>query len=884
MILPRLPPPLRSKARMRRRRPAIPNGHVLVIVPTMFPLPPLHGLPMGQVWSPTVGPDRFLQTIATMSEGASGTTIASVSWAEKSPALRAWLTAVAAAPDQFAVKFVARVDVASALVAGGAEYPDVSKHALEPFTWIDTGVARRLHRDGILARFPETNVRSFSQWEELAHDSILRSAEPRFFGPTTIPSMAALWRLRPPATSNWRGKFGLDSFLDDEASSPQLSEFRIVKVFVSKKNEKVLPLETIDEFEEREADMHPSPASTAVKRRMTLEASRLGVVSGTPSRPAKRVTHADGIPACEAGTAKEPITMDSMWSPNAGGPHRQNLGNAFEQAASFAALPPAAPPVAPAQGPPPSVFAAIGAAHSAPPTAAAQPPLYSQAQSTAPAFRGAPNPFAAANLGSFGGSTLAPKANSVEGWKYTSTEQDAPAPYCFFAKLQTYSAPCRGISTTGVPISDVWWEQGLRPAALNHAWCREFLGSDRSGVTAATWIQRQHYHGRSRYAMRGFGTKFFEGEVFKSFTEGRTWRADVMTMGAAPSGFFTPLHFLLLLPDFDAPRFPAQGMSREEFENFVRTVSRFFEMSCRSNEPDDYSDLDPHFDASPLQLGLKSLLFLLDLNVMRRDWPRHQMKLTALFYSAFEELFEVLLAWIACHYGKRVAAEVSTRDASDLIVLLNPAINAHGVVHQPTLLGAFQAWQRTQSDRFKHNFAAAPFFHSSYELPPIFAADAKPAAAPAAASGSTRSGKSRKPKSTTTESAASEGEQSSRVFRNAKTPALCFANGKPDTGLGLYLRDLHPPKLDLPNDQDKTPAMICFDFSTEGAKGCDGQRWDKNSRKRVTCDRIHLDLAGTAGDAIPAAPLKALATWLDTDAVKEKFVATTALKEKIDKA
>ena len=259
-----------------------------------------------------------------------------------------------------------------------------------------------------------------------------------------------------------------------------------------------------------------------------------------------------------------------------------------------------------------------------------------------------------------------------------------------------------------------------------------------------------------------------------------------MTTGITPSGIFTPLHFLLLLPDFNAPCFPTQGMSWEEFKNFIQMVSQFFEMSCHSNDPEDYLDLDLHFDASPLQLGLKLLLFLLDLNVMWRDWPHHQKKLTALFYSAFEELFEVLLLWITCDYGKQLAAEVSMHAASELIILLNPTINAHGVVHQLTLLGAFEAWQKTQINCFHNNFAGTPFFHSSYDLPPIFAANAKPAAAPAAASWLTHSGKSCKPKSTT-ESAASEGEQSLHVFCNAKTPALCFANGKLDTGLGLYL-------------------------------------------------------------------------------------------------
>ena len=200
-----------------------------------------------------------------MTAGAPGSVRAPLSWMQNSPALDGWLKAVAAAPDQFAVSFVSRSVIAGALRPNAATYPSLSEDTLEPWAWMELGISRRLHRDAIMARFPPTALKSVVNWETMGQDSIRRSKSPHFFGDTTVASMAALWWLRYPATSSWRAKFGLTSFLADDAATPQLRELRKIKVFVSSQ-EPVLALETIDEFEEAQALQNPSPGSAAVKQ------------------------------------------------------------------------------------------------------------------------------------------------------------------------------------------------------------------------------------------------------------------------------------------------------------------------------------------------------------------------------------------------------------------------------------------------------------------------------------------------------------------------------------------------------------------------------------------------------------------------------------------
>jgi hypothetical protein len=182
-------------------------------LPTMFPLPAKHGIPIGQLWKPTVGAVKFLASVKSMAASAPDRTRAAVMWMEDSPALNAWLQAVSAAPAKFAVCFATRADIVDALTPGPTA-PALSSDTLEPWSWMENGVARRLHRDAILARFRPPALKTFQQWESLSFDSIQQSKVQRFFGPTNIASMSALWLLRPPRLSVLEWKVWPHLFFD----------------------------------------------------------------------------------------------------------------------------------------------------------------------------------------------------------------------------------------------------------------------------------------------------------------------------------------------------------------------------------------------------------------------------------------------------------------------------------------------------------------------------------------------------------------------------------------------------------------------------------------------------------------------------------------------
>ena len=266
------------------------------------------------------------------------------------------------------------------------------------------------------------------------------------------------------------------------------------------------------------------------------------------------------------------------------------------------------------------------------------------------------------------------RSSKVSTWIYTASEEHAPENFIFLSKLLTYGSPCDGFFSTGQPFPPAWTE-GLRPAVLSQVWCSQFLRTPSDASGALTWTKRQHQRNASRYSIRDIGDQFFEKDVFKRFTDCKAWTANVILTGSVRSDSFTPMHLLLLLDGFDTPCFPSQGLTRDEFENFLRTVSWFFELACISNSMDDYSLRDPFFASSPLQQGLYQLLQLLDLRWIWQGWIQHQQKLTVAFYQALEELFELILSWMSMHEGHRAAAEASITGSvrGQTAVVLNPA-------------------------------------------------------------------------------------------------------------------------------------------------------------------------------------------------------------------
>jgi len=72
-------------------------------------------------------------------------------WMEDCSLLHEFLDAVAKKPLSFAVPHIALESIVEALSTSSAAYLTVSKHSLLPFTWVETGVARQLHCDGIFA-------------------------------------------------------------------------------------------------------------------------------------------------------------------------------------------------------------------------------------------------------------------------------------------------------------------------------------------------------------------------------------------------------------------------------------------------------------------------------------------------------------------------------------------------------------------------------------------------------------------------------------------------------------------------------------------------------------------------------------------------------------
>jgi len=143
----------------------VPTGHQMVMLPKAFPLSFGHGIPTGLVFAADIGSRDFRLAMKEISSSASDTAWPFVQWIEDCSLFHEFLDAVARNALSFAVPCIARESIAEALSSSSATYPTVSDHSLLPFTWVEMGVARRLHRDGIFASLKDSHATLFRNFE-----------------------------------------------------------------------------------------------------------------------------------------------------------------------------------------------------------------------------------------------------------------------------------------------------------------------------------------------------------------------------------------------------------------------------------------------------------------------------------------------------------------------------------------------------------------------------------------------------------------------------------------------------------------------------------------------------------------------------------------------
>ena len=280
-----LPPELRGSYLGVGASPAsISAPQQAVMLPLAFPLGPGHHIPAGQMWSPTIGARDFRASLQEIYATTSADVHAKLQWTADMSLLGEWLDAVAANPRAFSVSFLARSSIKEAVMPASAAHPQTTEESLTLITWIDTGVARRLHRDCILAYLGATHAANFATFERLQLENFSRPEDDEpWFGLPMIAANVALWYLCLPSALTNVTKWGLAGFLETVTIPPEASQYLRIPLTTRKVRDYVpVQLETKTEAEEAEAEQGVGASPNTLLARRRLASAQKAMQSNVP--------------------------------------------------------------------------------------------------------------------------------------------------------------------------------------------------------------------------------------------------------------------------------------------------------------------------------------------------------------------------------------------------------------------------------------------------------------------------------------------------------------------------------------------------------------------------------------------------------------------------
>lgn len=896
------PPPDLSYLGSAAAPDSLPDGQHAIILPIMFPLPFGHCIPAGQLWSATIGAAGFVASLHAMSQEAPDPIKDRIAWTTQVHIFGTWLNAVKSAPAKFSVPFIARASIAQSLTVPSPGNAFVTDESIGPFTWLDTCVARRLHLDAIRGTL---STRHVSPWKVFAKRQLewaQRDGDTPF-GKPPAELFACLLYLRPPSATTWRTRYGLQEFLTDESVSPEIREFLPVPVPWQKTTTAIpVVLETREEAEVAESSEQPPTPRTALAQKRLASAQRRST-SGEVTDP--------------AAPFPESLSDPSFATPRTGhGPVRHTLINLFDTPRGAPPGPHQPPSRDPSVASHPHVVSApqsaasstgfdapsfgqsagldqlaqsLHAAHSA--ARRDQTQFHHPATSTIPSFsppslRSQSEPFGIrrnldeAFILDSDGRHVRQRVDAClylkrdpSSWILDTALRRGPPNFqhfcLFFAELGPSLRGHLVVNHQSIPPA---WR--LYPATLQLSFLQAFLVPESKGMDAFyalyTQLERQSPSAFGFGLRASLGRAFFEESNFRLFTEARRWLGTPVRDVRQLDDAFTVMNWFLLLPAMSRPRFPPDGLSRDQV---VQAVVNMKFLAGTATTQDSLATL-----GSPLPsrqalwtVGLDHFLQALAQPEVADSWTGPDRRHTQLVFDSLEHLFTSLQCWIQSYSGSfAMIAEASTLESPPAsILLLNPATTQrHGA---PYLLDTLAAWKDTTISRFGSRHMLEPLLHPSTPLSEfLFDEPAKPTATrrqpdrdpgrPASAdyqpavggrhNDSRSKGETHKPV---------PSPEDTHVCTVATRPLVRWSEPAKAQPFGrvlsvlLQLPGVRCPRLRVSNGASTQMRTLCFAYSCRPAdhskspKGCDGTMGSgRGSGKRKACDRVHVDLADDA--------------------------------------
>jgi hypothetical protein len=214
----------------------------LCAVPIMIPLPPFHGLPMGQIFSTELGADGFADAIDSMAPG-----LADDIGFIRHPWLHHWLDLVKSNPQPFRTQWVSQVDIRDS-IPSPEEPPTAELPFSMPLFSLDYGLAYALHRDCIVASTKALILKQFLQYEKAARLHAFPIGS-QLHG-TCIERSVYLWIVRPPQIKSWHCDLGIAGFIKP-STLPAYFRCRVTIYVAWNKAAPLAPWETNEETQIR---------------------------------------------------------------------------------------------------------------------------------------------------------------------------------------------------------------------------------------------------------------------------------------------------------------------------------------------------------------------------------------------------------------------------------------------------------------------------------------------------------------------------------------------------------------------------------------------------------------------------------------------------------
>ena len=885
----------------------------IVTLPRTLLLPGNFHLPLGQIWSCSIGLQGFITSLREMAMGMDPTI---GDWLNH-PLVEEFFAAVADDPLDFATTWTWSVDMATSLIPAGIRAPLCLNYP-------PACLARLLHRDYLLATLPVSARRKFEQYEKNAQAATF--LDPLvYMGGADRSQLCDLWCFRRPNQKAWRDTMGLASFIDQHCDPVGHADY--LRFVIPPFNTPVILRPWATEAEARaslaladtEEDVDDPLAlafisgilaAPAPSDEVSLPSPRRATrVVGPPSRvpPPARLGLVGGTAASHARSLSLPIPRLPRNDPML--PAAASDGSTVfdltggPTSVAFEALNWRSTPSTGILRGEPRGFLPGFSGRSSPTLKRSSVPVSSLATGGAFAW---PSPVllrpakeARTMLSALpGGDPGAPSSIRLDTLIFDVESPDLRirSNSMVVLLLVSHNPTFAGWTTDDVPIP---MEAALFPQKLAERWSQAVHLPDKSQLVGH--FLQAGFRGALTSDLHSDIPRcnpiFFEERTMKPFATG------LWLFSALPDieeedyrSTFGMLHFLLMLPGSTyPPRIPQFGLTLADLDSLISMIHCLFSLATGSWHQVKQGVANP-YDGSLLAQHLAHISDIMRTRNFHTTMKTRPFECSVMVLSYIARLFDIFFRWISGAPGLHLASDV---DSTNIPMVDGTIYGPRGV--EGDILSELEAWRAEASLHLTSHQAIGFMKACTDDLPaflfhkPTASARTLPVIPGAGAPDPTPRGRLKGSPLVSTTPLAPTGA-SPPVYTADVSPLFTWAIGcepalmKKPAGEALLRIRKEDPTNAVPAFKDiaapdpaKATKQVCFAYCLAGTRGCDGTMPGRRRGaaaplpRAQPCNRAHIDLslAAWTRSATPESYAH-ICAWLKLPVVQKYFAPSAA--------